>query len=124
LPKPPSKNGHRSLEKKLLQKRSLFGLYFGFFGWNDDGGGDFVLGFEVEQPDALGGAAGGADGFGVDADDLAGYLSFFRTSFVPIRKVNPKTMAFCGCEGLPVRMHQSQGCYHCRAFRPTTKPTT
>ncbi len=55
----------------LLQKRSLFGLGFGFF-WGDDyGGGYFVLGFEVEELDALGAAAGGADGFGVDADDLA-----------------------------------------------------
>ena len=44
---------------------------FGFF-WGDDyGGGYFVLGFEVEELDALGAAAGGADGFGVDADDLA-----------------------------------------------------
>ena len=35
------------------------------------GGGDFVLVFEVEELGALGAAAGGADGFGVDADDLA-----------------------------------------------------
>ena len=28
-------------------------------------------GFEVEEFDAVGAAAGGADGFGVDADDLA-----------------------------------------------------
>ncbi len=56
---------------ELLQERSLFGLGFGFF-WGDDyGGGYFVLGFEVEELDALGAAAGGADGFGVDADDLA-----------------------------------------------------
>ena len=32
--------------------------------------GAFV-GFEVEELDALSAAAGGADGFGVDADDLA-----------------------------------------------------
>jgi hypothetical protein len=38
---------------------------------DDDGGGYFVLGFEVEQLDAPGAAAGGADGLGVDADDLA-----------------------------------------------------
>jgi hypothetical protein len=38
---------------------------------DDYGGGYFVLGFEVEELDALGTAAGGADGFGVDADDLA-----------------------------------------------------
>ena len=37
---------------------------------------------------------GGADTPNVDADDLAGYSSFFRTSFVPIRKENMKTMAF------------------------------
>ena len=54
-----------------MQKRSLFGLGFGFFRGDDDGGGDFVLVFEVEELDALGAAAGGADGFGVDADDLA-----------------------------------------------------
>ena len=44
---------------------------FGFFRGDDYGGGYFVLGFEVEELDALGAAAGGADGFGVDADDLA-----------------------------------------------------
>ena len=42
-----------------------------FFGRNDYGGGDLVFGLEVEEADALGGAAGGADGLGVDADDLA-----------------------------------------------------
>jgi hypothetical protein len=46
-------------------------LGLGFFGWDDDGGGDLVLVFEVEELDALGAATGGADGFGVDADDLA-----------------------------------------------------
>ena len=40
-------------------------------GRNDDGGGYLVVGLQVEQADALRGAAGGADGFGVDADDLA-----------------------------------------------------
>ena len=44
---------------------------FGVFGGDGDGGGDFVVGVEVEEFDAGGGAAGGADGFGVDADDLA-----------------------------------------------------
>src|ERR1700689_1436484 len=43
----------------------------GVFGGDDDGGGDLVVGFEVEELDAGGGAAGGADGFGVDADDFA-----------------------------------------------------
>jgi len=46
-------------------------LGFGVFGGDDDGGGDFVVGVEVEELDAGGGAAGGADGLGVDADDLA-----------------------------------------------------
>jgi hypothetical protein len=36
-----------------LQKRSLFGLGLGFFGWDHDGGGHFVLGAGVEQLDAL-----------------------------------------------------------------------
>ena len=44
---------------------------FGVFGGDDDGGGDLVVGVEVEELDAGGGAAGGADGLGVDADDLA-----------------------------------------------------
>ena len=69
--KTPSKNGETTSEEKLLQKRSLFGLGLGFFWWDDYGGGYLVLGFEVEELDALGAAAGGADGFGVDADDLA-----------------------------------------------------
>jgi hypothetical protein len=46
-------------------------LGLGFFWGDDDGGGYFVLILEVEEFDALGAAAGGADGFGVDADDLA-----------------------------------------------------
>jgi hypothetical protein len=41
------------------------------FRGHDYGGGYFVLVFEVEEFDAHGAAAGGADGFGVDADDLA-----------------------------------------------------
>src|SRR5579863_789475 len=41
-----------------------------FFWRDDDGGGDFVVGVHVEEADALRGAAGGADGLGVDADDL------------------------------------------------------
>jgi hypothetical protein len=45
--------------------------YFGFFCGDDYAGGYFVLGFEVEELDALDAAAGGANGFGVDADDLA-----------------------------------------------------
>jgi len=42
-----------------------------FFGRDDDGGGDLVIGLEVEDADALSGAAGGADGLGVAADDFA-----------------------------------------------------
>jgi hypothetical protein len=37
---------------------------------------------------------GGAETPGVDTDDPAGYSSLFRTSFVPIRKENMKTIAF------------------------------
>ena len=46
-------------------------VYFGVFGGDDGGGGYFVVGFEVEEMDARGAAAGGADALGVDADDLA-----------------------------------------------------
>src|SRR5439155_16795926 len=70
LPKPPAKTG-KPAQKKLLQKRSLFGLGLGFFGGDDDGGGYLVVAVEVEEFDAAGGAAGGADALGVDADDLA-----------------------------------------------------
>ena len=57
--------------KRLLQQRSVFGLGFGFF-WGDYYCcGYFVLVFEVEEFYSAGGAAGGADGFGVDADDFA-----------------------------------------------------
>jgi len=47
----------------LLQQRSWFAVVIPvpvavqFFGRDDDGGGDFVVGFEREQADALGGAA-------------------------------------------------------------------
>jgi hypothetical protein len=54
-----------------LQQRSVFGLSFGVFGGDGYGGGYFVVVVEVEEFDAGGGAAGGADGFGVDADDFA-----------------------------------------------------
>ena len=54
-----------------MQQGAVFGLGFGVFGGDDDGGGDLVVGVEVEELDAGGGAAGGADGLGVDADDLA-----------------------------------------------------
>src|SRR5579875_2155600 len=55
----------------LLQQRAFFGLGFGFFRWDNYGGGHFVVGLEVEEFDALGAAAGGADALGVDANDLA-----------------------------------------------------
>ena len=54
-----------------MQQRRLVVLAVQLVGRDDDGGGYLVVGFEVEQADALGGAAGGADGLGVDADDLA-----------------------------------------------------
>jgi hypothetical protein len=61
--------------KRLLQERSFFGLGFGFFGGDDYGCGYFVLIFEVEEFNAHGAAAGGADGFGIDPDDLTGWVS-------------------------------------------------
>ena len=54
-----------------MQQRPRFGGGFGVFGGDDHGGGYLVVGVEVEELDAHGGAAGGADGLGVDADDLA-----------------------------------------------------
>jgi hypothetical protein len=39
LPKPPAKTPVIQRRKKLVQKRSLFGLGPGFFGGDDDGGG-------------------------------------------------------------------------------------
>jgi hypothetical protein len=50
----------------LLKERSFFGVGFGFFWRDDSGGGYFVLVFEVEELDAHGAAAGGADGFRVE----------------------------------------------------------
>ena len=44
---------------------------FGLFRGDDDGGGYLVLRLEVEEFDPLRPPAGGPDGFGVDADDLA-----------------------------------------------------
>ena len=44
----------------------------GFFFWSQYyGGGYAVAGFHVEEADALGVAAGFADGFGIHADDFA-----------------------------------------------------
>src|ERR1035437_9775560 len=61
----------RSERDSLLQQRAVFGLDFGVLGGDDYGGGYFVVGVEVEELDAGGAAAGGADGLGVDADDFA-----------------------------------------------------
>src|SRR5580658_3087212 len=57
----------------LLKQGSLrvFVLAIEFFRRNDDGGGDFVVGLEVEDADALGGAASRTDGLGVAADDFS-----------------------------------------------------
>ena len=44
---------------------------FGVFGGDDDGGGDLVVGVEIEELDAGGGAARRTHRLGVDADDLA-----------------------------------------------------
>ena len=46
-------------------------MVLGVFWGDDHGGGYFVVVVEVEEADAHGGSAGGADGLGVDADDLA-----------------------------------------------------
>ena len=46
-------------------------MRFGVFWGDGHGGGDAVVVVEVDEFDAGGGAAGGADGFGVDADDFA-----------------------------------------------------
>jgi hypothetical protein len=57
--------------RRLLDQRAVLGGGFGVF-WGDyHGGGYFVVGVEVQEFDAHGGAAGGSDGFGVDADDFA-----------------------------------------------------
>jgi hypothetical protein len=56
-------------ESYLLRKRALFGLGFGFF-WGMTTAATLSWGSKVEDLDALGAAASGADGFGVDADDL------------------------------------------------------
>src|SRR5205814_10223081 len=66
----PREGGAPSLS--LLQQRSLLVVFaVDFVGRDDNGGGDLVVWLQVEQTHALGGAAGGANGLGVDADDLA-----------------------------------------------------
>ncbi len=55
----------------LLQQGSILRFDLRFLRRNDDRGGNLVFIFEMQQADALGGAAGGADGLGIDADDLA-----------------------------------------------------
>src|SRR5580692_3623276 len=67
-----NKNGYCRSQKRLLQEGSVLGLVgFGVFGGDGHGGGYFVVLVEVEELYAGGAAAGGADLFGVDADDLA-----------------------------------------------------
>jgi hypothetical protein len=46
---------------ELLEQCAVFGLNLRVFGGDDYGGGYFVVGVEVEELDAGGGAAGGAD---------------------------------------------------------------
>jgi hypothetical protein len=59
------------INRLLLNEGAVFGGELGVF-WGDDGGrGYLVVGFEVEELYAHGGSAGGADGLGVDADDLS-----------------------------------------------------
>ena len=55
----------------LLQEHAFWGFGFGVFWGDDHGGGYLVVGVEIEELDAGGGTAGGADALGVDADDLA-----------------------------------------------------
>ena len=39
----------RARPEELLQQRAVFGLGFGVFGGDDDGGGDFAAGVEVRR---------------------------------------------------------------------------
>ena len=59
------------LQEGLLHQGAVFAVGLWVFGWDDGGAGDLVVGLEVQEADAGGGAAGGADALGVDADDLA-----------------------------------------------------
>jgi hypothetical protein len=55
---------------RLLQQGAVLGGVFGVF-WGDyHGGGYFVVGVEVQEFYAHGGAAGGSYALGVDADDF------------------------------------------------------
>jgi hypothetical protein len=71
------------------------GLGFGFFWRDDDGGRYFVLGFDVEELNALDPATGGADGFGVDADDLAELL-MTMSSLASSTRLMPVTLPTLG----------------------------
>jgi hypothetical protein len=66
------------------------------------GGGYFVLGFEVEELDALGATAGGADGFGIDADDLAELADDHELAGL-VDEVNARDLADLG-DGLQDRI--------------------
>src|SRR5580658_9166070 len=54
----------------LLKQRASVAIGF-FFRGQDYGGGYAVTGFHVQEANALGVAAGFADGFGIHADDFA-----------------------------------------------------
>ena len=54
-----------------MQEGAVSAVDFGVFGGDDRRAGYLVVGVEVEELDAGGAAAGGADALGVDADDLA-----------------------------------------------------
>jgi hypothetical protein len=106
-------------------------LGFGFF-WGDDyGGGYFVLGFEVEELDALGAAAGGADGFGVDADDLAELADDNEFGAV-VDELDARDLAYFGVglhvdDALPAftinpRQIHHQNTMFCRSFRSAPRP--
>src|SRR5208337_2729364 len=62
--------GNNNLKEQLLQQRASVAVWFFFWG-QDYGGGYPVAGLQVEEADALGVAAGFADGFRIHADDFA-----------------------------------------------------
>src|SRR5450631_3299598 len=79
----------------LLQQRWL--VVFQLFGRNDYRCGYLVIRFQVEDADALGGAAGGADSLGVATNDFAelAYDNQFREF---IDKQNRCRLSYlCGC---------------------------
>ncbi len=73
----------RSKEKRWILQEGTDGPFT--LGSSGDYGGDsyLVVGVEVEEADVGGAAAGGADGHGVDADDLADFAGGF-TLMMPL----------------------------------------